>query len=454
VPRYIYQEIRRSVRDKAEIIRISCVFLPVRCASNDLTMRTTLKFAAFATVFVPVAAVLAAGSGVFDLEIGDSERKGRHAPVVLDGITDTGTGDLLTPGELAERLADTRILFIGEDHTDMDFHRVQVRVLEELHRAGREVMVGLEMYPYTRQESLDEWSEGSLTEEEFVESSGWYESWGYRWDYYRRIFLFARDNGIPMFGVNIPRDHVRTVRTEGFEGLSAEQAAHMPERVDTDSDEHRQLFRAYFEDDDAVHAAISAEQWDGMFRAQCTWDAAMGWNAQMALEQHGGEDAIMVVLIGAGHVTYGLGAERQIEDAFAGRITSLVPVPIRDGDNEPVHQVRASYADFVWGVPPETAPAYPSLGVSLMGAVGSSPTQVIQVSDDSVAQRAGIKVGDVLLQLDRSELDSIVSLSKLIAGYDWGDSAVLRFERDGEIQTLDLHFRRVPADTHNKRERE
>ena len=128
-----------------------------------------------------------------------------------------------------------------------------------------------------------------LNEEEFVESSDWYENWGYRWDYYRRIFLFARDNGIPMFAVNIPRDHVRTVRTEGFEGLSAEQAAHMPETVNTDSDEHRQLFRAYFEDDDAVHVTISEEQWEGMFRAQCTWDAAMGFNARMALQRHGGE---------------------------------------------------------------------------------------------------------------------------------------------------------------------
>ena len=379
---------------------------------------------------------------MFDLEIGDPERKGRLTAVVLDGITDTRTGDLLTPRELAERLADTRILFIGEDHTDMDFHRVQARVLEELHRAGREVMVGLEMFPYTRQDILDEWGGGSLTEEEFVESSDWYGNWGYRWDYYRLIFLFARDNGIPMFAVNIPRDHVRTVRTEGFEGLSAEQAAHMPESVNTDSDEHRQLFRAYFEDDDALHVNISEEQGEGMFRAQCTWDAAMGFNARMALQRYGGEDAIMVVLIGAGHATYGLGAERQIRDAFDGQIRSLVPVPIRDGDNQPVDHVRASYAHFVWGVPPEIEPEYPSLGVSLAGALGSDPMKVIQVSDDSVAQRAGILVGDVLLDLDQHRLDSGVALRKQIAGYDWGDSAVLRLERDGEVQSLDLHFRR------------
>ena len=122
-------------------------------------------------MLAPVAGVVAAGPSVFDLEIGDPQRKGRQAAVVLDGITDSSTGELLTPRELAERLADTRILFIGEDHTDMDFHRVQAKVLEELHRTGREVMVGLEMYPYTRQKVLDKWSGGGLTEEEFVEES-------------------------------------------------------------------------------------------------------------------------------------------------------------------------------------------------------------------------------------------------------------------------------------------
>ena len=155
----------------------------------------------------------------------------------------------------------------------------------------------------------------------------------------------------------------------------------------------------------------------------------------------------MVVLIGAGHVTYGLGAERQIADAFDGGISSLVPVPIRTNDNEPVHEVRASYADFIWGVPPEIEPEYPSLGVSLAGAIGSAPTKVIQVSDDSVAQRAGVRFGDVLLDLDHSKLDSTVALRKRIAGYDWGDSTVLRFERDGEIRALEIHFRRVPAET-------
>ena len=50
------------------------------------------------------------------------------------------------------------------------------------------------------------------------------------------------------------------------------------------------------------HGSMPPAMFEGMFRAQCTWDAAMGWNAVLAMKKHGGDKAIMVVLIGAGHV--------------------------------------------------------------------------------------------------------------------------------------------------------
>ena len=83
-----------------------------------------------------LASIGFADSGTTDLPIGDPVRASRQAPVVLDGITDTATGELIAPAELARRLADTRLLFIGEQHTDLDFHRVQLRVIEALHEAG------------------------------------------------------------------------------------------------------------------------------------------------------------------------------------------------------------------------------------------------------------------------------------------------------------------------------
>lgn len=379
------------------------------------------------------------------LELGDPARRERTAPVVLDAVTDTRTGELLASDELAARLAGIQVLFVGEEHTNVAFHRVQHHVIRALHEAGRDVLVGLEMFPYTRQPELDAWVRGDYGEDEFVEASGWHRHWGYRWAYYADIFRFARDHGLPMIGVNAPREAIKAVRTEGFEALSAEDQAHLPARVDTTSDEHRALFRAYFEEDDPVHMDLSDEQWDGMIRAQATWDAVMGHNAARAVATRNDPNAIIVVLIGAGHVTYGLGAERQIRDSFEAGIASLVPVPAVAADGEPV-SVQASYADYVWGVPPQDAPLYPELGVSLAGALGRAPNLVIQVAEGSAAARAGLKTGDLLVRLGDTEILSTTDLHRAMGPLRWGDRTIAELERDDEPLGIEILFRRPSPD--------
>lgn len=204
--------------------------------------------------------LLVAGQEVLHMPLGDPDRRDREVPLVRDGIIDTSSGELITPQELAASLADTGILFLGEIHTDMDFHRVQLRIIQELHDAGREVLIGLEMFPYTQQESLDRWSRGFFTEEGFVELAAWYEHWGYHWGYYRDIFLFARENGIRMWAINTPRAVVRAVRTKGFSDLSGEEAAALPPQgVAPASDEQREMYRAFFDEDDSLHRAITGE---------------------------------------------------------------------------------------------------------------------------------------------------------------------------------------------------
>ena len=385
---------------------------------------------------------LMADQAVLHMEIGDPGRTGREIPLVLDGITDTSTGKLVTPEEMAKQLAGAGILFIGENHTNQEFHDVQMRTIRALHEAGREVLIGLEMFPYTEQAVLDNWNAGRYTESGFVELSRWYDNWGYHWNYYRDIFVYAREKGINMYAVNSPRDVVKSVRTKGFENLTPEEAAHLPPKLATDNDEHRRMYRAFFDKDDALHMNDAAL--DGLYRAQTMWDATMGWNALQALKQHGGPSAIMVVLIGAGHVTFGLGSERQIDPYYGGRIASLIPVTVIDDDKQPVKQLRASYANFVWGLPEEIDTVYPSIGISLMGALGKDPGQIIQVSKKSVAERAGFKVGDVLLSLDGTPINSDQTLRRLVADYRWGDVVTAMIRRGGKETAVVINLRRVP----------
>ncbi len=432
-----------------------------------------------------------------NLAVGDPARKDRVLSVSTDVLIDTATGAALPPAALADRLRDTKLLLLGESHTSAEFHRVQRQVIEALHRAGRKVTVGLEMYPYTQQSWLDRWSAGSLDEAAFVDGSNWYEHWGYHWAYYRDIFLFARERRIPMVAVNAPRDVVSAVRRRGFTNLTPEEAAHIPTDIDVSSADHLTLFKSYFTEGPGTHGNMSDDALKSMLNAQATWDATMGFNAVGALKKYPDPQAIVVVLVGSGHVIYGLGIERQVKRYFDGRVTTLVPVAIdppaskgpadmmtASASTPATLPVRASFANFIWGVPNEPFPRYPELGLSARprpastqpapatpaagttstGASGTSsatsataaaptpppatsaarPLQVLAVDADSPAGRAGVMIGDELVAVDGVPVSGPGNFNRLISEKEWGDVIELRVRRDGAEQTLSVHLQRIP----------
>jgi uncharacterized iron-regulated protein len=399
-----------------------------------------------AALLLTCAPALRADERALNLPIGDPARKDREAAVVLDGITDAAGGGTLTPPELAARLDGVNLLFVGESHTDIEFHDVQLRVIQELHERGRQVLVGLEMYPVPEQAWLDRWhSDKTLSEEGFLTESHWYKNWGYHWNYYRDIFLFSRANGIRMFGVNIPRAAVQTIRMKGFDALPPDQRALLPAKVDVESAEHQRLFKAFFGSGDALHGNMPEPMFQAMYRAQCGWDAAMSWNAVQALEKHGGEKAIMVVLIGSGHVAYGLGAERQAKLWFAGKTASVIPVPIAEEVGAtPVAKVQASYADFVWGLPPSTDPLYPSVGISTPETKSGERYKVIMVAKESPAEAAGFKISDEVVSIDGTPYTDKETVNRLMSEKRWGDAVVYKVMREGRELTLTAHLRRQP----------
>ena len=383
------------------------------------------------------------------LSVGDPARKDKEAKVVLDAITDTATGDLITPREAVARLSGARLIFIGESHTSMDFHRVQKRLIEELHRAGEKVLIGLEMYPYTEQKYLDDWHAGFLSETGFVRLSHWYKNWGYHWNYYRDIFLFARDNGIRMFALNAPREVVSAVGKKGLENLTPTERGQIAPTIDIASEEHFTLFKAFFEDETGMHSMMSDSQARSMFAAQCTWDATMGFHAVEALKAYGDDNGVMVVLIGSGHVAYGLGIQRQSAQWYDGRMASVIPIQVLDDQGRKIESVQASYADYLWGLPPEEESLFPELGISTAEVSGESRRRVLAVSTGSPAKTAGFQAGDVMVSVDGIPLPDGETLNQAMAAKRWGDSAVFVVRRQAkdrapEEVTLTVLFRRQP----------
>jgi len=378
------------------------------------------------------------------LPIGDPVRRDREAALVVDAVTDTAANATLKPSELPARLSSARVLFVGESHVSVESHAVELGVIRELVRAGRRVSVGLEMFPaHGTQQVLDDWTAGKMSESEFVEKSEWFRHWSYNWGYYREIFLCARDNGLKLFGVNVPPEIVSTVGRKGIEALGPEQKALLPPRVDWDDAELKRLFRASF-DEDEFHGGLSEQMLNRMVQAQATWDAAFGWNAARAAKAAGDPKAIVVMLLGHGHVFYGRGAERQARLWFDGKTASLVSVAVSDRDKGQcdIRTVRASLADFVWGVPEEDSTLYPSPGFSTRWVQTENLPEVIQVEKKSAAQRAGLKVGDRLTEIDGRPAADREAIHRAFAAKRWGDSARLSVRRGGESVSLELLLRR------------
>ena len=123
--------------------------------------------------------------------------------------------------EALDRMRQSRVVLVGEHHTNADHHQAQLTVIRQLHEAGVKTAIGMEMFRNDSQADLDRWVNGGISPEEFEKI--YYDNWNYDWSLYRPILEYARQENIPIVGLNVPREITRQVARQGFQSLSKEQ---------------------------------------------------------------------------------------------------------------------------------------------------------------------------------------------------------------------------------------
>jgi uncharacterized iron-regulated protein len=189
-------------------------------------------------------------------------------------------------------LARKRVVLVGELHSEKAHHDAQLQVVRLMAAAGIPVAMGFEMFQAESQEALDRWVGGEMTREDFQRV--YYENWNFPWYLYRDLFEYAREQKIPMVGLNVPRDITRQVARQGFASLTDEQRGRLPEVACRVDKKYMAFIRRAF----GAHAHGNLN-FTYFCEAQLVWDTAMAVHAIRYLEAH--PDTTMVVITGSGH---------------------------------------------------------------------------------------------------------------------------------------------------------
>ena len=246
------------------------------------------------------------------------------------------TGQAVSFDEMLADLATSRVIFVGERHTDAAHHQIQLKIIKALAAIQDNTAVGMEMFDITYQPVLDRWSAGDLEEEAFLEKVQWYANWRFDFSLYKDILNFIKESHIRLVGLNVPTYLPSRVRVGGLDNLLDIDKAYLPDTIDTADEDHRAHMEPIFK----RHSFRSNANFEYWYQAQCLWEDAMAHHISLKL----GDD-VMVVLVGGGHIIHKFG----VPD----RTFRRNGLPFRTVYLEPAGgEVELSYGDYIWVTPP------------------------------------------------------------------------------------------------------
>jgi uncharacterized iron-regulated protein len=299
----------------------------------------------------------------------------------------------LSLDRLAAQLATKRVVFVGETHDRYDHHLNQLEIIRRLHQLDPSLAIGVEYFQQAFQPQVDDYIAGRTTEREFLRATQYYQGWGYDYRLYAPIFRFAREQRIPVRALNVPSDLASAVAKVGIVGLSGQQRAHLPREIGPADEAYRSRLHKAFQE----HKSVKSDAFDHFVEAQLVWDEGMAESAAAYLIANPGRR--MVILAGSGHVAFGDGIPKRLER----RTNANYAIVLNGGD-----EVEPHMADYLLLSKEQELPAAGTLGISLDEKNGES--RIHSLNPRGAGEKAGMKRGDVLLEVDGQTVKRIADL--------------------------------------------
>lgn len=385
--------------------------------------------------FIPVLILLLSLSGCGGMLNSFESPYYRLEELKEGSILHVPTGTLVDREELFTFLSRSRVIYVGETHDNLSHHRAELEIIKAMDRLfpGR-IAVGMEMFTTPSQPMLDRWVKGDLPEEDFYRL--WLKEWGIDYGYYRDILEYIRERRIPLIALNAPKDLVDEVREKGLEGLPPDRKKDLPE-IDRKDPYHRAYFKAFFK-------AHDRKEFERFYDVSLLWEETMAERIADYLKGEKGRK--MIVLAGSGHVKYGMGIPRKVFRRLPEPYTIVLLTVSREALTK--EEVRKKgivlmdvsppklplyAADFVWVTGYEKVKR-PRLGISVRDKDGK--VVIAEVLPGSVAERSGIRKGDIVKRLDGKAVKDSIDLIYRIRSKGFGEEGTMVVERKGREVTI------------------
>lgn len=321
---------------------------------------------------------------------------------------------------VVDKLAQKKIVYVGEEHDKFSHHQVQLEILRGLHRQNPKVAVGMEMFQKPFQQALDDYIAGAIDERTFLKRSEYFKRWDIDYYLYKPILDFARAQRLPVIALNLPREIVSQVSASGLDSLTKEARQDISQNLDFSDQEYRGRLKEIF----AAHPETQERKFEFFYQAQILWDETMAEAVDRFLKNN--PDYRMVVLTGAGHLRFGSGIPKR---SFR-RNGYEYAIVLSD------EEVKSGIADFVVFPEPSKAPTTPRLGVSL--DTRDQRLRITGFAKESAAEKAGLKVDDKLISLDDQRASVIEDVRIALFYKQSGETIKVKAQRGAEELEFDV----------------
>jgi uncharacterized iron-regulated protein len=253
-------------------------------------------------------------------------------------IVETATGAVLSFDSLIDHLSKYPIIYVGETHSSPEDHRCQQEILKGLYGRNPSLILAMEMFPREAQPWLDQYSQGLITEKEFLEKVDWEKNWGYSFDLYRGILHSARARRLRIIGLNAPIDVVNQIARKGLSALTPLDRSRLASDFHQDDPAHREYLRSQFD----YHPQEHIKNFETFLESQAAWEETMAETLARTASTLSAWQQILV-LIGKGHMVHHFGVPKLTEMRTNQPFRTVIPIPL----DYPIRSLDPTLADYI-----------------------------------------------------------------------------------------------------------